>query len=74
MRLGVNGRFYAARATGVQRFAREVTARVCELETVALFLPRDAEAPPPVAQRSWVVRGRLTGLAWEQLELPQRAL
>ncbi len=73
MRLGVNGRFYAAPETGVQRFAREITKRLCETESLVLLLPRDAKAPPRVVERSWVVRGRLTGPAWEQLELPHRA-
>jgi glycosyltransferase involved in cell wall biosynthesis len=73
VRLGVNGRFYAAPETGVQRFAREVTARLCETEQVVLFLPRAAKAPPRVIERSQVVRGRLNGPAWEQLELPHRA-
>jgi glycosyltransferase involved in cell wall biosynthesis len=72
MRLGVNGRFYGARTTGVQRFAREVTARLAALEEVVLFIPSDVPAAglPPEAR---VVRGRLRGQAWEQVELPLAA-
>jgi glycosyltransferase involved in cell wall biosynthesis len=68
MRLGVNGRFYAARVTGVQRFALEVASRV--LEDATLFLPAKAEPPPGLPSSARVVHGRLSGHAWEQLELP----
>jgi glycosyltransferase involved in cell wall biosynthesis len=68
MRLGVNGRFYAARVTGVQRFAIEVASRV--LEDATLFLPGNVEPPPGIPASTRVVRGRLSGHAWEQLELP----
>lgn len=44
MRLGINGRFLAAPATGVQRFAREVVARIMERDPeVALFVPSGVE-------------------------------
>jgi glycosyltransferase involved in cell wall biosynthesis len=71
MRLGINGRFYRAPVTGVQRFAREVTDRLCDLADVTLLLPRGVE--PPHELRARTVGGRLTGHAWEQLELPARA-
>ncbi|HET9984419.1 MAG TPA: glycosyltransferase family 1 protein [Longimicrobiales bacterium] len=70
MRLAVNGRFYAAPLTGVQRFAVEVTRRLAQLAEVELFLPAGAEAPSEVAARVGIHRGRLRGHAWEQLELP----
>lgn len=71
MRLAVNGRFYAAPLTGVQRFAVEVTRRLAHVAEVELFLPAGVEAPSEVAARVAVRRGRLRGHAWEQLELPR---
>jgi glycosyltransferase involved in cell wall biosynthesis len=71
VRLGVNGRFYAARVTGVQRFALEVAERV--LPGATLFLPAGAEPPARLPADTRVVRGRLGGHAWEQLELPAAA-
>jgi glycosyltransferase involved in cell wall biosynthesis len=67
----VNGRFYAAPMTGVQRFAREVAARL--LPGATLFLPAGAEPPTGLPADTRVVRGRLRGHAWEQLELPGAA-
>lgn len=75
MKLGVNGRFYGARATGVQRFAREITARLVTRADVTLFLPRNVTAPsgPDLANGCPVVRGILPGRAWEHIELPRAA-
>lgn len=70
MRLGVNGRFYAARVTGVQRFAREVVARLARREAVTIFLPRGVPEPDVPAT---IVRGTLPGKLWEQTELPWTA-
>lgn len=70
MRLGVNGRFYAARVTGVQRFALEVAERL--LPDATLFLPAGAEPPAGLSASTRVVRGRLRGHAWEQVELPRQ--
>ena len=71
MRLGINGRFYRAPITGVQRFAREVTDRLAALADVTLLLPRGVEAPHELPAR--IVRGHLKGHVWEQLELSARA-
>jgi len=73
MIIGVNGRFLAARATGVQRFARAVLDRLPSRCEVALFMPRDAVLPGPLRDRLRVFHGRLRGAAWEQLELPRMA-
>src|SRR5688572_294496 len=70
MRLGVNGRFYAAHRTGVQRFAVEIASRL--LEDATLFLPANAGPPDWLPRSTRVVRGRLSGHAWEQLELPRQ--
>lgn len=72
MNLGINGRFWAARVTGVQRFAREVSARLLERENVTLFLPGNVTIAPDRSQRAVTVAGTLRGRAWEQLELPLR--
>jgi glycosyltransferase involved in cell wall biosynthesis len=69
MRLALNGRFYTAPVTGVQRFAREIALRLCLREEVTLFLPAGVAVPPELGEVP-VVRGRLRGHAWEQLELP----
>lgn len=71
MRLALNGRFYAAPVTGVQRFAREVTRRLCSLTEFVLYLPADVATPPDLPTGIPIVRGRLHGHAWEQLELPR---
>ncbi|MBX6365166.1 MAG: glycosyltransferase family 4 protein [Gemmatimonadetes bacterium] len=71
MRLAVNGRFYAAPLTGVQRFAIEVTRRLAWLAEPELFLPAGVEPPAELVGRVRVRRGRLRGHAWEQLELPR---
>src|SRR5436190_11473676 len=71
MKIGINGRFYSARVTGVQRFAREVTAELATQTDVALFLPRGVSARG--FRGSAERRSVLTGHLWEQLELPKQA-
>lgn len=71
MKIGLNGRFLAARATGVQRFAWEVSRRLAERVELTVFVPAnvgDVDLPSAA-----VVRGRLPGIAWEQFELPRAA-
>lgn len=72
MNLAINGRFYAARPTGVQRFARDASARLYEREDVTLFLPGALPRPAEVPAHVRVDQGRLRGHVWEQLELPCR--
>ena len=72
MRLAINGRFYAAAVTGVQRFAREITQRLCARTDVTLLLPRGTE-PPPLPGPPRLVYGHLRGHAWEQIETPALA-
>src|SRR5436190_416831 len=68
MRLGINGRFYRAQVTGVQRFAIEITRRLTTQADVVLFLPADApEVAVPAKEQ---LRGHMRGHAWEQFELP----
>lgn len=74
MNLAVNGRFLAAEPiTGVQRVGRRIVAALADTADVTLYLPRGVEAPEDL-EACRVVRGRLSGVAWEQLELPARAL
>jgi glycosyltransferase involved in cell wall biosynthesis len=70
MRLGVNGRFYEAAVTGVQRFARAVVAGLTHQAEVTVFLPAGVDLPPEAEMAVRCVRGRLSGPLWEQLELP----
>lgn len=82
MRLAIDGRFLAQPLSGVQRYARELCSALDEaLEGaedhvhdlhVTLLVPRGVEPPP---YRHLAVRrvGRLSGHAWEQLELPRAA-
>ena len=69
MMLGLNGRYRAARLTGVQRFAHGLCDALMERCDTVLFLPADASADN-VADHVRVMRGTLRGHAWEQLELP----
>ncbi|MGH7467535.1 MAG: glycosyltransferase family 4 protein [Longimicrobiales bacterium] len=72
MKLGLNGRFLAARLTGVQRVAHGLCGALFERTDAALFVPANArvgELPGHVR----VLRGVLRGHAWEQLELPRMA-
>lgn len=71
--LRLNGKWIASTASGMQRYAGEVTRRVLELDpTARVIVPRNAELPAWLpAER--VERARLTGIAFEQLELPFRA-
>jgi glycosyltransferase involved in cell wall biosynthesis len=73
MTLVVNGRFLAARTTGIQRAARSLleTARAQGMEFTVL-VPGDVQ--DPLADRSTpAVPGRLGRNAWEQFVLPVAA-
>ena len=72
MRLGVNGRFYGTRTSGVQRVAGALVERLCDRAEVTLRIPRGCIVPEDVRRRAEVREGRLRGPAWEQLELPAR--
>jgi glycosyltransferase involved in cell wall biosynthesis len=70
----VNGRFLSQRRTGVQRYAREVTARLGATAVGAkmeILVPRGGHAERGSARLRPC--GRLRGHAWEQLELPRHA-
>ena len=79
--LAVNGRFLARRPTGVDRFARELLRALDGLiragdpavggTRAAIVAPPGATAPPALAAIGFETFGRLSGHAWEQLELPR---
>jgi glycosyltransferase involved in cell wall biosynthesis len=70
MNLAINGRFFGAHRTGVQRFAIETARRLLPGST--LFVPAGVEPPDFVPPDVRVVTGRISGHRWEQLELPGR--
>lgn len=71
MKIALNGRFHAAPVTGVQRFAREVAARIARDAEVLLLLPRGVA--PPDGWTGEVQNGALRGHPWEQTEFSARA-
>lgn len=71
MNISVNARFLTQRTTGVQRYAREITARLPFVEgvsSVTPIAPRMTAHDFPMEPR---MVGRLSGHLWEQLELPR---
>lgn len=70
MTLVVNGRFLTQTATGVQRFAAEVTQALARAGTpLRLLAPRDA--PDRLGDIPVEHVGTRGGQAWEQLDLPR---
>lgn len=67
MSTGLNGRFLCAPLTGVQRFGYEMLRHLPARQSTVLLVPADAIVPGFFT--GTVVRGRLRGHAWEQLEL-----
>lgn len=73
----INGRFLGQQVTGVQRYARETLAALVDLLrdqpplpfSLELLAPHDTPEQPDLGLPLRRV-GRLTGHAWEQLELP----
>ncbi|WP_454813611.1 glycosyltransferase family 4 protein [Labrys neptuniae] len=70
----INGRFFTQPVTGVQRYAREITAHLDELLNeqggqASLYLPDSSDVP---AYRAIQTRRsqRLRGHLWEQMTLP----
>ena len=75
-RFAVNGRFLAANATGVQRYAlnvvRAMEAALAARGESGLLLAPAAAADPGLAHLPLRRLGPLSGHAWEQLTLPAR--
>ncbi len=67
MKIGVNGRFRAARLAGVQRVAHELTRELAQRAETVLLLP--ADAPEPEWFGGAIARGAKRGHIFEQIEL-----
>src|SRR5665647_2916109 len=77
-RIAINGRFLSQTVTGVQRYAHELLRELdCVLaslnagtDPVEVLVPKNARDYP--SYNSLLIKevGRLTGQAWEQIELP----
>ena len=67
----LNARFLTQRTTGIQRFATEITRELLVLRSdVVLAAPRGPIDPAGLPTSRIVRVGRLTGHAWEQIDLP----
>jgi glycosyltransferase involved in cell wall biosynthesis len=74
VKIYVNGRFLTQDVTGVQRYAIELTkALVASGADVTVLVPKDVRWSPLTDLLPLEVCGRLTGHAWEQLELPRHS-
>ncbi len=77
MTIAINARFLTQAMSGVQRFAREVTTAMAALSAAGqappLRLLAPKGAPAAFAGLKVEIVGRLSGQAWEQLELPRAA-
>ncbi len=81
MKLAINGRFLTQRITGVQRYAREIVGALDGLLgrgdidasrwEIDLLSPKGALDVPRLTHIRHREVGRLTGHAWEQLDLPR---
>ncbi len=74
----INGRFLSQATTGVQRYAREITASLDDLigqsnGTGALLTPLSVTALPPLNAITVQRIGPFEGYSWEQVVLPVRA-
>lgn len=78
MKLFINGRFLGRRATGVERFGREMLLRIDawagegllnDLE-IEILVPEHASIPVEFSHLKYSSVGKLKGQLWEQLELP----
>jgi glycosyltransferase involved in cell wall biosynthesis len=71
--LTVNGKWLGSRQSGMQRYAGEVARRILELEPTAKVVAPANAVLPPWLPADRVVRSRLSGVAFEQVELPWRS-
>lgn len=72
--LAVNARFLTQEVTGVQRYAVEISKRLKLLRPeTRFFTPKGIKHEALAQQLGAEVVGRLSGHAWEQLELPRLA-
>jgi len=71
--LALNGKWLGSRQSGMQRYAGEVARRILALEPSARVIAPANAVLPEWLPESRVERGRLSGVPFEQLELPWRA-
>lgn len=75
----INGKFFSQPITGTQRYAREILNKIdlelCSQEnrepSVEILIPRSADTVPTYKKLRVQPVGRMSGIAWEQFELPQ---
>jgi glycosyltransferase involved in cell wall biosynthesis len=68
----VNARFLTQPATGVQRFADQISRELLQLEPrIAFVAPPECPRPEWIPEANFVVLGRRRGHAWEQIDLPR---
>ena len=76
--ISINGRFLSQGMTGVQRFAREITAAADQLAgqgawPIARVLHPTGTRAPDYSSFTSAVTGSHSGQAWEQMDLPRAA-
>ena len=72
-RLVVNGKWLGSRQSGMQRYAGEVARRILALEPSARVIAPANAVLPEWLPADRVTRSRLSGVPFEQLELPWRS-
>lgn len=72
-RLTVNGKWLGSRQSGMQRYAGEVARRILSLSPDARVIAPANAVLPDWLPADRVTRSRLSGVPFEQLELPLRA-
>ncbi|WP_222115639.1 glycosyltransferase family 1 protein [Microbacterium sp. SLBN-146] len=68
----VNARFLTQPATGVQRFADQISRELFQLDPrIAFVAPPESSRPDWIPEENFIVVGRRRGHAWEQIDLPR---
>ena len=73
MRIGLNGRCFAAQLGGVQRIGRALLREVNARGDAVLLVPREVMPNGDAGGFGAIVEGALPGRLWENLELPLAA-
>lgn len=73
----INGKFFGQRTTGTQRYARELLNHIDSLLSakdgkveMEILIPNSIRSMPPYSNIQVRTVGRMSGTAWEQVELP----
>ena len=75
----INGKFFCQRVTGTQRYGREVLNQLDKVLSeensrkisFEVLIPRGADSVPRYTNLEVRAVGRMDGIKWEQIELPQ---